>query len=101
MVRGKCFFANCEGAEMNLFCFGKTLFVCVKDAEIVQHRGDIGMFRPELRFVNLESAQVVWFSRGGAAGFASDKSNIVQQCAEFRNRQVGQLRSRCDWLLLR
>jgi hypothetical protein len=86
MARGKCFFADGEGADMNLFCFGKTLLVCIKDAEIVQHRGDIGMFRPELRFVNLEGAQVVWFSGRGAAGFAADKSNIVQQCAEIRKR---------------
>src|SRR5438132_7487228 len=83
---GEYFFTNAEGAEMNLFRFGKTLLVCIKDAEIVQHRGDIGMFRPELRFVNLEGAQVVWFSRRGAAGFAAAKSNIVQQCAEIGKR---------------
>src|SRR5215216_2489053 len=101
MAGGKCFFANGEGAEMNLFRFGKTLLACIKDAEIVQHRGDIGMFLSELRFVNLEGAQVVWFSGPGAAGFAADKSNVVQQCAEIGKGQAGQLRSRCDCLLIK
>ena len=83
---GKCFLADGERAEMNLFRFGKTLLVCIKDAEIIQHRGDIGMFRPELGFVDLESTEIVWFSCGAAAGFAAHKSNIVQQGAEIRKR---------------
>ena len=71
---------------MNLLRLGKTPLVCIKDAEIIQDRSDIGMFRAKLAFVNLKSTEVVWFSGGAAAGFAAHKSNIVQQGAEIRKR---------------
>ena len=82
----KYFLADGERAEMNLLRLRKTLLVCIKDAEIIQYGSDIGMFRPELAFVNLKSTEVVWFSGGAAAGFAAHKSNIVQQRAEIRKR---------------
>src|SRR5437667_288635 len=67
----KYFLTDGKRAEMNLFRLRKTLLVCIKDAEIIQYGSDIGMFRPELAFVNLKSTEVVWFSGGAAAGLAS------------------------------
>ena len=59
------------------------------------------MFRPELVLVNLESTQVVWLGGFGAACFAADESNIVQQRTEIREGQFGDLRSGGNSLLIK
>src|SRR5438132_11421345 len=86
MAGSKYFLTDVKRAEINLFRLRKTLLVCIKDAEIIQYGSDIGIFRPELAFVNLKSTELVWFSGGAAAGLAAYKSNIVQQRAEIRTR---------------
>ena len=82
---------------MDLLCFRDSLFVSIKHAEIIQNRCDIGMFRPQFSFVNLQSTQVIWFGAFAAPGFSADESDIVQQRAEIGEGQFGQLRSGISW----
>jgi len=60
-------FLECQAREGGSSRLGVTLLIGVKDREVVQNRGDVGVLGSELLFVNLKRVQVIRLGRFLAA----------------------------------
>ena len=59
------------------FRFGKAPLVGVENREVVQHRSDVGVIRPQLFFINFERVKVVRLRRFLPAGFSVNEREVV------------------------
>ena len=63
---------------MNLLRLGETFLVSVKNTDVVENCGDIGMIWPERAFIKLKRARVLGFGLSCSPDFAEGKRDVVQ-----------------------
>src|SRR2546430_14841178 len=94
------FFPNTKRAKMSLLGLSLTLFVRVKDREVIQNRSNIGVLRSELLFVNLKRVQIVRLGRFLPARSSENQRDVIEHRSQIRIRQIVELGAGKDCFLV-